>query len=82
MNYNYDYHLIQTPADAFWLTVITMTTVGYGDMVPRSASQKTVASLCAISGVFIGVLSVGITAMHFSTYYTYLKKSQTQTIKI
>ncbi|XP_031558731.1 potassium voltage-gated channel subfamily A member 2-like [Actinia tenebrosa] len=39
--------------DAFWFSVITMTTVGYGDQVPKGLLGKLVATLCAVSGIVI-----------------------------
>ena len=37
--------------DALYLTVITITTVGYGDVVPLSAASKIFASILSIFGI-------------------------------
>ncbi|EEF39493.1 Calcium-activated outward-rectifying potassium channel, putative [Ricinus communis] len=44
------------PLDAMYFSVVTMTTVGYGDLVPHS----TLAKLLACVYVFIGMAFVGI----------------------
>ncbi len=42
---------IQTPYDAFWWTLVTLSTVGYGDLVPKSEEGRFVASLLILFGV-------------------------------
>ncbi len=50
--------LIQTPYDAFWWTLVTLSTVGYGDLVPKTEEGRFVASLLILFGVgLFGALS-------------------------
>ena len=49
---------INTLFDAIWYTLVTITTVGYGDITPRSVLGRTSAMILLLAGVALfGALS-------------------------
>ena len=50
---------------AFWWGIVTLTTVGYGDVFPITLWGKIVGGFLAISGIFVVALPVGIMSAGF-----------------
>ncbi|XP_027706438.1 potassium voltage-gated channel subfamily G member 1 [Vombatus ursinus] len=60
----------------YWWAVITMTTVGYGDMVPRSTPGQVVALSSILSGILLMAFPVTSIFHTFSRSYLELKQEQ------
>ncbi|KAG8441794.1 hypothetical protein GDO86_010828 [Hymenochirus boettgeri] len=60
--------LATIPACWWWATV-SMTTVGYGDVVPGTIAGKLTASACILAGILVVVLPITLIFNKFSHFY-------------
>jgi hypothetical protein len=74
------YHFEVSPYDSipttFYWVVVTMCTVGFGDLVPTSVPGRAVGSLCCVLGVVGIAIPVAVLGTEFTrAYNTYYSKA-------
>ena len=52
--------------EALWWAVVTLTTTGYGDVVPQTVGGRMIGSLVMVSGIVVLALMTGILATGFA----------------
>ncbi len=70
----------QTLFDGFWWAISTITTCGYGDMVPITSQGKVVAACTMLLAVIMFTFPITIISAHLTEIYVKAKKNK-QVIK-
>ncbi|XP_041648812.1 potassium voltage-gated channel subfamily S member 2-like [Cheilinus undulatus] len=60
---------LSTIPACWWWATVSMTTVGYGDVVPLSVAGKLTASACILAGILVVVLPITLIFNKFSLFY-------------
>lgn len=63
---------------ASWFVIISLTNVGYGDMVPVTLMGRLIGSMCALVGVLVLALPSPVIARKFKLFYEEAKKKTNQ----
>jgi len=53
----------------FWFVIVTITTVGYGDMIPKTPGGKAVGAVLILAGVIVLAMPIGVVGANFSREY-------------
>jgi hypothetical protein len=60
----------------FWWCMVTMTTVGFGDVVPVTGLGKAIASFTFISGVMLLAIPISVISGNFHGEYAHMRRLQ------
>jgi voltage-gated potassium channel Kch len=68
-----------TIGNALWWSLQTVTTVGYGDIVPANTEGRIIGGLIMLTGIaFVAVVTAAVTAALVETARQQLRPSETQ----
>lgn len=76
----------QTPFDSipvcFWWTLVTMTTVGFGDVGPTSWAGKFMGILTQLLGIIVLALPITVIGSNFSAIYAHKLREQAEAERV
>merc|ERR1719456_291593 len=74
---DYDESPFYSIIHSFWYVIVTVTTVGYGDVYPTTPAGKTIATIAILNGIIVLAMPIGVVGANFGTeYYCVLEEKK------
>jgi potassium voltage-gated channel Shaw-related subfamily C protein 1 len=67
-----DNNLFISVVEAFWYSVVSLTTIGYGDISPTTLFGRIIGAVCAVLGAILLSLPMTIVVEIFTNFYKHL----------
>lgn len=67
-----DSHITNIPL-GLWFSLCTLTSVGYGELIPHTWLGRIFASLCAVIGVIVISLTIPVISANFTTLFAHVR---------
>ncbi len=66
---------------AFWVTIVTLTTVGYGDAVPKTVAGKMLSIVVMLAGIALVAIPTGLLSSQLTEILRERRESQQERMK-
>ena len=70
---NPDSNLFISVPDAFWYAIVSLTTIGYGELSPTTTLGRLFGGACVVTGVLMVGLPMTIVVEIFTNFYNHLR---------
>merc|ERR1711959_314773 len=71
-----NYPVFESIPHGFWWVIVTMTTLGYGDLYPVTPAGMIVGSVCSITGVLMIALPMVVIGQNFADHYSQMRMEE------
>nr|KAG5694307.1 hypothetical protein BaRGS_032025 [Batillaria attramentaria] len=75
-------HTFHSIPQGMWWAIVTMTTVGYGDVAPVGVYGQLLGALCTLSGIIVLALPIAVVASKFTSYHDNLTARQQMRVRM
>lgn len=67
---------------SFWYVIVTITTVGYGDLYPTTVLGKLIGALTILNGIIVLAMPIGVVGANFSAEYYRVQDEKKRRVKL